>query len=207
MTIKKIAPFVVLISLTNFIFSNTAKADQLNVLGGIVSWPDKMYVATGCSRYQIDYQNSTGVELLQLAYRLTDPYGRVLAWDQQVGIKPGISGNWDSQICSYAFTNGNGPYTISVTVKDYAGTAKTMSKEIYFLTAPNAKPTPSVTSLPSPAPTVTITATPAPAQTIYVTNPSDVDLQSKYIALQAKYSTLQLKLSKICSVKPKPKGC
>lgn len=189
---------------SNMIINSPANADQLNVLGGIVSWPDKMYVATGCSRYQFDYQNSTGVELLQLAYKLTDPYGGVLSWDSEIGIKPGISGNWDSQICSYAFTNGNGPYTISVTVKDYAGTARTSSKEIFFLTAPNAKPSASATSLPAPAPTVTVTAAP---QTVYVTNPADADIQAKLIVLQAKYSVLESKLKKICAAKPKPKGC
>jgi hypothetical protein len=201
------------------ISANSASADGLSVLGGTVSWPDTMYVATGCSKYEIQYANGTGVELLSLGFDLTDPYGASVAWDSQIGIKAGISGSWDIQICSWKFTNGNGPYTMKVTVKDYAGTARSATKQIMFLTAPgaakpsasNALPTPAptvtVTARPEPAPTVTVTARPEPAPTVYATNPADENLKALVASLQSQISLLNSKLKKICASKPKPKGC
>ena len=201
---------IALIALASLIFpalnASNASADSLNVLGGIVSWPDKMYVATGCSKYGFEYSNGTGVELLSLGFNLTDPFGGSVAYNSQIGIKPGITGSWDTQICSFHFTNGNGPYIMKVTVKDFAGTAKSLTKEIMFLTSPNAKPTASP-KLPAPTPTVTVTATPEPAPTVYLTNPEDDTLRELVKSLQSQVSMLNSKVKKICSAKPKPKGC
>lgn len=76
-------------------------------------------------------------------------------------------------------------------------------------------PTPSVTSTPVPAPTVTVTATPSPAPAVTVTAQANSDLISsklevsnlKLSILENENKLLKAKLKKICSAKPKPKGC
>ena len=199
-------------------FAPPARADSLNVLGGTLTWPDKMYISDSCSKYSFAYLNGTGVELLQLSFDLTDPYGRSLAYDSAIGIKAGISGTFDVQICSYKFSVGNGPYTVKLSVEDYANTKRSITKDINFLSLPGATPTPAtglptptptvtVTAAPKPAPTVTVTAEPLPAQTIYQTNPADVTLKALIASLNSQIKMLNAKLKVICAVKPKPKGC
>ena len=195
-----------------------AHADSVNVLGGTLNWSDKMYLADSCSKYSFAYLNGTGVELLQLSFDLTDPYGRSLAYDSAIAIKAGISGTFDVQICKYAFSVGTGPYTVKLSVEDYSNTKRSITKEINFLNLPGATPTPAkglptptpavtVTAEPKPAPTVTITAEPLPAQTIYQTNPADVTLKALIASLNSQIKMLNAKLKVICAVKPKPKGC
>jgi hypothetical protein len=151
-----------------------SQADSLTVLGGTVTWPDKMYDpsnSSGCSNVGFAYENNTGVELLQLGFILADPFGRKVSDRSEIGIKPNKSGTWNIQICS--LPNGLGPYIMTVYVKDFASTQRQVTKEVSFLEIPVAtpKPTPTVTitKTPAPAPTVTITATPAPAPTVTIT--------------------------------------
>jgi hypothetical protein len=151
-----------------------SQADSLTVLGGTVTWPDKMYDPTnssGCTNVGFGYENGTGIRLLQLGFVLADPFGRKVAGYSKVGIDPNKSGTWNIQICS--LPNGLGPYEMTVFVEDYSSTQRQITKEIYFLEIPAAtpKPTPTVTitKTPAPAPTVTVTATPAPAPTVTVT--------------------------------------
>jgi hypothetical protein len=184
-----------------------SRADSLDVLGGAVSWSDKMYLPDGCSNFSISYKNNTGVELLQLGFVLTDPFGRKLADDSQIGIAPGKSGTWNTQICSFAFKNGLGPYVMKIYVKDFASTQREASKEIFFLAIPGSTTASSSGLKPEPAPTVTVTAKPEPAPTVYATNPADEALTSLVSALGNEVKSLKAKLKKICSVKPKPKGC
>jgi len=151
-----------------------SQADSLTVLGGTVTWPDKMYDPTNsrsCTNVGFGYANSTGIRLLQLGFILADPFGRKVAADSEIGIDPNKSGTWNIQICS--LPNGLGPYVMTVFVEDYTSTQRQITKEIYFLEIPAAtpKPTPTVTvtAIPAPAPTVTVTATPAPAPTVTIT--------------------------------------
>jgi hypothetical protein len=192
-----------LIAITSVFATSNASAGELDVLGAKLTWSDKMYVSDGCSRYDFNYSNGTGVELLSLAFELNDPFGRNLTSWSEIGIKPNKSGTWNRQICQSAFTNGAGPYVIKLTVKDYASTQRQDTKEVYFLPLPTATPAPTATL--KPAPTVTVTATPAPAPT--VTNPADKNLADLVTSLKGQVNLLNAKLKKICAVKPKPKGC
>jgi hypothetical protein len=209
-----------------------------------------MYLPDGCSSIAFQYRNSTGVRLLQLGFIISDPFGRKVEEQSEIGIDPNKSGTWNVQMCSFDFKNGLGPYAIKVFVKDYSSTQREVQKEIYFLPIPNstgsgssgsglnpaptvtvtAKPAPAptvtvtatpapaptvtVTATPAPAPTVTVTATPAPAPTVYTVNPADQSLADMVKTLTnvvrsqtGQLSTLNAKLKKICSAKPKPKGC
>lgn len=193
----RLALVSLLIVITSVFATSSASAGELTVLGAKLSWSDKMYMSDGCSRYDFEYTNSTGVELRTLGFELNDPFGRNLANDIEIGIKPNKSGTWNSQICRSAFTNGVGPYIIKLTVKDYSSTQRQDTKEIYFLPLPTA----------TPAPTVTVTAKPEPAPTVFVTNPADQTLSTLVLTLTGQVNALNAKLKKICSTKPKPKGC
>ncbi len=208
-----------------------ANAGELDVLGGRLTWSDKMYKSDGCSRYDFTYSNQTGIELLQLGMELNDPYGRSLAWNSQIGIGPNKSGTWNLQICKSSFTNGLGPYIVKLIVKDYYSTQRQATKEIMFLEIPGSTsgstspggiaspaPTVTVTARPTPAPTVTITAAPVPAPTVTVTASAApiIDpyfkneatrLQAELTALRSEFDAMKTKLTKICKVKPKPKFC
>jgi hypothetical protein len=216
-------------------FGSTAKADSLEILGGTVTWSDKLYLPDGCSSFAFQYSNNTGVELLQLGFIITDPYGRKVEDASEIGIKANKSGTWNRQMCSSDFKNGLGPYIIKVFVKDYSSTQREIEKVIYFLQIPGATPTPTptvtvtktpapaptvtitstpapaptvtITSTPAPAPTVTITSTPAPAPTVFLSNPADGALKDLVDSLKGQVRLLNAKVKKICASKPKPKGC
>ena len=194
--------------------STAARADSLDVLGGVVTWPDKMYLPDGCSSFAFQYRNNTGVELLQLGFIISDPFGRSVERESQIGIGPNKSGTWNVQMCSFDFKNGLGPYIIKVFVSDYSSTQREVQKEIYFLPIPNSAGSGSSGSGLNPVPTVTVTAKPAPAPTVYTVNPADQSLADMVKTLTnvvrsqtGQLSTLNAKLKKICSAKPKPKGC
>jgi hypothetical protein len=74
--------------------------------------------------------------------------------------------------------------------------------------APTPTPTPSVTPTPTPTPTVTVTATPSSSATVpsWVSNQLDAN-KLQIEALETDNRNLKAKLKKICSAKPKPKGC
>lgn len=209
-----------------------ANAAELNVYGATLTWSDKMYKSDGCSRYNFEYFNGTGIRLLDLEMVITDPYGRKVADSSKIGIDANLKGTFSPQICASQFTAGLGPYTVELSIEDYAGSTRRGTKEFYFLEIPGtssggssssggiATPTPTVTvtAKPSPAPTVTVTATPAPAPTVTVTASAApvIDpyfkneatrLQSELVSLRSEFDALKSKLAKICKVKPKPKFC
>jgi hypothetical protein len=162
-----------------------SNAGSLDVFGGVISWSDKMYIGKGCSQYEFNYVNGTGVELLRLGFSIVDPYGQKLVDDSQIGIEPGISGTWTRQICKHQFTNGTGPYRIKGEIKAYGGTQRQAESEIFFLNIPSATPAPS-------SPTSVGT---------------ENDTASQLIKLNAKVIALEAKIKKICSSKPRPRYC
>jgi hypothetical protein len=186
-----------LIATTSVVAAPQATAGELSLLGAKLTWSDKMYVSDVCSRYDFQYTNGTGIELLSLGFELNDPFGRNLTDWSETGIAPNKSGTWNRQICRSAFTNGVGPYIIKLKIKDYSSTQRQETKELYFLPLPTADTTPKV-SLP---------ATPSPAPTVYVSNPVDQTLTTLVATLTVQVKNLNAKLKRICSVKPKPKGC
>lgn len=196
-----------------------AHAGSIDLLGAKLSWSDSMYVADGCSQYAFDYVNGSGIRLLSFSMTITDPFGRKLEDASIVGMDSGRSGTFSEQICTRSFTNGRGPYTVTLRIEDFAGSSRQSSAELYFLEiprTPSASGTP--TTLPSPIPTVTVTATPRPAPTVTVTAAPIVTqdpfykneafrLQAELDELSDRLSLLQSKLKRICKAKPKPKGC
>lgn len=116
--------------------ATTSFAGEMNILGGKISWQDKMYISDGCSRYDFSYSNESGNRLLQLGFELNDPNGRNLIFNSQVGIESNKSGTWSMQICSKQFTNGFGPYLIKGIVKEYGSNQRQETREIYFLPLP-----------------------------------------------------------------------
>ena len=118
-----------------------AQAASADVMGATVSWDDsKMFRPSGCSRYMFNYSNGTGIRLLILGFSLTDPYGNVVANNSQIGINPGITGNWNTQICRSQVSNGLGPYTLTVEIKDYAGSVRNASAPFSFVEPPAPLP-------------------------------------------------------------------
>jgi hypothetical protein len=183
----------------------SSRADSLEVLGGVVTWPDKMYLPDGCSNFSFQYKNNTGVRLLQLGFIIIDPFGRKVEDDSEIGIEPNKSGTWNRQICSHDFKNGLGPYVMKVFVEDYSSTQRETTKEIFFVAIPGTGTGGTSGLNPTPAPTVTVTARPAPAPT--VTLDPEPTLLARIMVLESELNTTKAKLKKVCAVKPKPKFC
>ena len=119
-----------------------ANAGAVDVLGATVTWDDStMYLPEGCSRFTFNYSNGSGIRLLRLGFQIADQYGDVITWDSQIGINPGITGNWSKQICSSAVaSSGLGPYTLTVEIKDYAGSVRNGSAPFIFIERPVPPP-------------------------------------------------------------------
>jgi len=183
----------------------SSRADSLEVLGGVVSWPDTMYFPDGCSNFSFQYKNNTGVRLLQLGFIITDPFGRKVEDDSEIGIDPNKSGTWNKQICSFDFKNGLGPYVMKVYVEDYSSTQREITKDIYFTAIPGSTSGSSSVLKPTPAPAVTVTAKPEPAPTVTL-NPEPA-LLARIMVLESELNVAKSKLKRICAVKPKPKFC
>ena len=120
-----------------------AQAGQLNVLGVTVTWPDTMYRAEdNCSKYFFDYANNIGFELLTVRLDILDPFGASLASEVEIGVPNRASGTWDVQLCPFHFTNGNGPYTFRLTIKDYYSTSRSAETPFVFTSRPSAPSAP-----------------------------------------------------------------
>lgn len=126
-----------------------AHAGTLETLDVSVTWQDAMYKPAKfkCNVYDFDYLNGIGFELLNVRFDILDPYGGSVAWKSAVGVPNGTSGTWNVQICDSQFTNGVGPYTFKLTIKDYNNNTKSTQTQFTFLEQP-APPTPT-----PPAPT------------------------------------------------------
>lgn len=189
----------------------TANASQINATGATITWDDSsIYAPVSCSQYNFNVTLDSAT-IWQIELSIKNKFGDVIASGHSIY----GNGQLALQVCK---SSGELIDTVLIAkVITHQVVTSIYQKPIVFLsrsgsstsgTTPAPTPTPTVkTPEPTPTPTVTITAAPSPAQTVYLTNPIDIDLQSKYIALQSKYSTLQSKLAKVCSAKPKPKGC
>lgn len=171
----------------------SSRADSLEVLGGIVTWSDKMYLPDRCSNFAFQYKNNTGIRLLELGFIITDPFGRRVANSSETGIEPNKSGTWNKQICPFDVENGLGPYEMKVFVRDFANTQRETTKEIFFLAIPRTGTGGATGTNPTPAPTVTLNPDPA--------------LLAKIMALESQLNMTKAKLKRVCAVKPKPRFC
>lgn len=191
-----------------FSLSN-ANAGQLSAAGAAITWDDStFYEPSACTGYNFEYTASNKVLFadIEITNRFNDKIGSAIFF----GTKP--SGKVSVQVCTGNDLTGT---KVALVVKGSSvngGSDDIVSTPITFLSrssTPTVTPAPTatVTAKPSPAPTVTITATPAPAATVYVTNPADQNLSALVASQKSQIASLSAKLKKICSAKPKPKGC
>lgn len=196
-----------LITITS-VFSVSAKAADSSVTLSCVtfSWPDTIYrPLSGSVIFNIAYKNSCTYEVLSAKYTLVDKFGSSLASDGIVGLKAGVTANQSQSWYELFLSTGTEPLTLKFSVEHFSsfGISNPAPVSVPFKFAERTTATPT----PAPTVTVTVTATPAPAATVYVTNPSDKTLTDLVASLKAQLTLLNAKLKKICSVKPKPKGC
>lgn len=127
-----------LFSAMGIVVADSARAGQVNVLGATVTWDDNaMFFPEGCSNFNFNYFNGTGIRLLVLGFRIVDPFGGVIARDSQIGIPAGISGRWSEQICNFEVEDtGLSPYTLEVEIEDYVGSVRTGSAPFSFRERP-----------------------------------------------------------------------
>lgn len=130
---------------------------SVEVIGGRVSWDaSAFYEPTGCSSFNFDYVNGTGIRLLEFSMELKSRFGDKLADQSVIGMPAGTSGRWSTQICKSALTDGRGPYTVTLHVEDYNGSVRTADAQLTFLsrtstvTAPTVKPAPVATPIAKP---------------------------------------------------------
>ena len=157
---------------------------SLTVSGFSVSWPQYMYMPTGCSRFEFSYTNGAPYEFLKVGFQLTSPYGDNVTDASLIGAPPGRSGIWDQQICAHNLS-GLGPYKMKVYITDYSsrgGGSLQEYADIYFTSRTAPSPTPKISN---------------PAKS------TDDEIKN----LTAEIAALKAKIKKICRAKPKPKGC
>ena len=185
-----------------------ANAGQLSTAGASISWDDStFYEPSACTSYTFNYTASNKVLLadIKITNRFNDEIGSTTFFGPN-------SGRASVQVCTGKDLSGT---KVVLNVKGsavYGGTDDIVSAPITFLSRGGSStvspaPTVAVTAYPAPAPTVTVTASPAPAPTVYITNPSDKNLADLVTSLKSQVSLLNAKVKRICSVKPKPKGC
>lgn len=171
-----------LIATTSLIAVSVANAGQINATGATISWDDSaLYVPGSCSAFKFNVAMDSSI--WQVSLSINNKYGDIVA--------------------SRSSTYGSGQVSLQIcTGKDLTGTvliaSVTTQQVVNFI---YEKP---ITFL-SRATTPTVSPTPAPAPT--VTNPADKTLTDLVTSLKGQVNLLNAKLQKICTVKPKPKGC
>lgn len=114
-------------------FSTPAKADTMDVLGATVTWDASMlYEPTACSSFNFNYNNGSGIRLLQMEFQIKSKFGDSIARESQIGINSGTSGTWRVQICRSALIDGLGPYKTEFTIEDYSGSSRMVTGSISF---------------------------------------------------------------------------
>ncbi len=124
-------------------FSSPAQASSLDVLGAAVTWdPATLYEPTGCSSFNFNYNNGSGLRLLQLEFQVKGKFGDSLVRESQIGLPAGNSGQWSVQVCRSALTDGLGPYKTELTIEDYNGSSRMVTGTLSFRSrATGASPT------------------------------------------------------------------
>jgi hypothetical protein len=198
-------------------------ADPSIAISGVTfSWPEKIYRPIGSSPVTFTITNNSGRQIVKAEYQLINSNGSMITFESAIGLKNGVktyvTNNWYELDTNKYYVE---PLKLVFYVKfsdlDPAGNPAPVSIDFAFAPRPDDKPTPAptvtVTATPAPAPTVTVTATPAPAPTVTVTARPTIDgvdvalLNTKISGINNQLKTLNAKIKKICSAKPKPKGC
>jgi len=200
---------------TTSLFAVSAKAaDSSMTLSGVtLSWPSVIYKVESVSIVTFTVKNNSGYDLLSAKYDLVDRFGTSVAYDSALSVVKGGTTTMNSIWLDAFISKSAAPYKLQFAIQFYSstglGTPAPISVPFEFADRSGAPPVLSAT----PAPTVTVTATPAPAPTVTVAAKStfsDFDVQSLNAKLANAIIDLKkvnAKLKKICSAKPKPKGC
>lgn len=199
--------------LSSIVIPSSASAGEIKATDITISWDDNsLYeppsAASGdCTSYAFNYTMTNRV-LLAYIY-IKNQYGDKLGSSIVSSVTSASSGKVSVQLCPSKDLTGS---KVELEVLGRSGAPNELiSKPIVFIprTSPTVAPTPaaSVAVKPTPAPTVTVTATPAPGPTVFVKNPTDETLLALVASQKSQIALLNAKLKKICSAKPKPKGC
>lgn len=198
------------------LFGYSAQADTTPTLtkGGVtLSLANPVYTITSSTSVILNYTNNSGYELFSLGYQVTDRFGTVVAGTtgSAYSVKSGTSGIISDTWYSFEFAKASAPYTFTMKVSYGYGSGKSddfASTAFEFVPRVAVSPTPvpivTVTATPLPAPTVTVTARPVQAVTDWAQMET---LKGELAIVKNEIKALNTKLKKICSVKPKPKGC
>lgn len=133
----------------------------MEVLGSQVSWdPNSIFQPSGCSNFNFNYINGSGIRLLKLEFLVKSKFGDVVIRESEIGIPAGNNGVWRVQVCRFALTDGLGPYSAELSIEDFNGTVRSVQGTLSFVSRA-AKSPPVVASGTSPG---TGAATPAPGR-------------------------------------------
>ena len=199
-----------LIAATSLFAVSIANAGQLSTAGASISWDDTtFYEPSSCTSYTFTYTATNKVLFadIKITNKFNDEIGGTIFFGPN-------SGKASVQVCAGKDLSG-AKVVLKVTGSaSYGGTDDIVSTPITFLSrsgSPSTTPAPTVTvtATPLPAPTVTVTATPVPTSAVgAVTAWAEMETLKAQVAMARNdLRAVQAKLKKICSVKPKPKGC
>jgi len=200
---------------TSLVVSSANADTSLSVGGVTLTVPSNIYEPSGYDTIKVNFSfaNQSGKEILSVGYSVTDAIGKEIAYDSKIGVPAGTTGLINSNWYGSSFSKATKPLTITLIIKSYGGLGDQItSAPLTLLSQPGSVPAPAVTvtAQPKPAPTVTVTAEPKPAPTVTVTAEPSLDLENLNLLLETlktQNSNLTKKIKKICSAKPKPKGC
>jgi hypothetical protein len=213
--LKVLIFFVTIITLASVLpFQATAKTLALSTSGVTMDYSDEILrpvPETGTTAY-FDFSNSSNSALVEVKFEILDKTGIVIFTQTtpESFLKFGSKVRLTSTFYDSQFRRVTEPLQIRLLVAYLdAGAGKTtrriaeVNAPFKFIERPIAtpKPTVTITITPSPLPIPTVTVTPSALLS------ENTKLKSEIAAMKQDLKTLSAKLKKICSNKPKPKGC
>jgi hypothetical protein len=203
---------------TSILLPNNSFAGEVSTLGVKVLWSDSLYEAPPTQRstiYQFNFISREGVLISKVS--IINSFGAVL---NAAGLPTSFKNNPSTNSGSFnviVFNTESNPLNwsgtkicLEVSLSGGKGTSSNC-QPIQFLkqgpsAAPTSSPTPKVTTTAQPSPTPTVTVTAQPTQS--ATDRAVIEALSQNLRIiQSELKALKAKLKKICSSKPKPKGC
>jgi hypothetical protein len=195
-------------------FQATASTLALSTSGVTMNYSEvilRPIPETGTTTF-FDFSNSSSSSLVEVKFEILDKTGAVIFTQTtpESFLKFGSKVRLTSTFYDSQFRKATEPLQVSLLVAYLdAGAGKTtrrvaqVSSPFKFTERPIATPTPTVTITltPSPLPNPTVTVTPSALLS------ENSNLKSELTRVRQDLKSLTAKLKKICSNKPKPKGC
>jgi hypothetical protein len=215
----RVSLMVLILMFSTVVVISNASAGQLSSSAGVsVSWDDtSLYQpSNSCTGYIFNYTAAPRVLFadIEITNRYNDKIGSAIIFGGKSGVvsvqvcpNKDFTGTKVALIVKGGTGGSDDVVSTPVTFLSRTTGATTPAPTVTVTAQPAPAPTVTVTAQPAPAPTVTVTAQPAPAPTVYVTNPSDQNLSDLVASLKSQVTLLKAKVKRICSAKPKPKGC